>query len=184
MSKSTHFTGQPIFSQIVRLLGRDRVIALSRNNGGERYVKRFDGWTHLMTMLFAVIMRFDSLREITGSLQIQAQKLNHLGFKMMPSRSTLADANARCPEALFGAVYHDLYARYRHVLSSDSRPVRRHEGKKWLKTLQIIDSTTISLFSNLIFKGVGRHPKAGKNICYAGKGERPHHPPRPNHHLC
>lgn len=28
--------------------------------------------------------------------------------------------------------------------------------------LQIIDSTTISLFSNLIFKGVGRHPKTGK----------------------
>jgi hypothetical protein len=31
-----------------------------------------------------------------------------------------------------------------------------------MKRLQIIDSTTISLFSNLIFKGVGRHPKIGK----------------------
>ena len=28
--------------------------------------------------------------------------------------------------------------------------------------LQIIDSTIITLFSNLIFKGVGRHPKTGK----------------------
>ena len=32
----------------------------------------------------------------------------------------------------------------------------------WLHRLQIIDSTTITLFSNLIFKGVGRHPKTGK----------------------
>ena len=31
-----------------------------------------------------------------------------------------------------------------------------------MKRLRIIDSTTISLFSNLIFKGVGRHPKTGK----------------------
>ena len=31
-----------------------------------------------------------------------------------------------------------------------------------MKRLQILDSTTISLFSNLIFKGVGRHPKTGK----------------------
>ena len=31
-----------------------------------------------------------------------------------------------------------------------------------MKRLQIIDSTTITLFSNLIFKGVGRHPKTGK----------------------
>jgi len=32
----------------------------------------------------------------------------------------------------------------------------------WFNRLQIIDSTTISLFPNLIFKGVGRHPKTGK----------------------
>jgi len=31
-----------------------------------------------------------------------------------------------------------------------------------MNKLQIIDSTTITLFSNLIFKGVGRHPKSGK----------------------
>ena len=31
-----------------------------------------------------------------------------------------------------------------------------------MRRLQIIDSTTITLFSNLIFKGVGRHPKTGK----------------------
>ena len=31
-----------------------------------------------------------------------------------------------------------------------------------MRRLQIIDSTTITLFSNLLFKGVGRHPKTGK----------------------
>lgn len=31
-----------------------------------------------------------------------------------------------------------------------------------MKRLQIIDSTTITLFSNLIFKGVGHNPKRGK----------------------
>lgn len=31
-----------------------------------------------------------------------------------------------------------------------------------MKELRIIDSTTISLFSNVLFKGVGRHPKTGK----------------------
>ena len=31
-----------------------------------------------------------------------------------------------------------------------------------MKRIQIIDSTTITLFSNLLFKGVGRHPKTGK----------------------
>jgi hypothetical protein len=31
-----------------------------------------------------------------------------------------------------------------------------------MKRLQIIDSTIVSLFSNLIFRGVGRNPKTGK----------------------
>ena len=52
-----------------------------------------------------------------------------------------------------------MYATYRDELSSDSR---KRQTPKWLGRLQIIDSTTITLFSNLIFKGVGRHPKTGK----------------------
>lgn len=52
-----------------------------------------------------------------------------------------------------------MYATYRDELSSDSR---RRQVSKWLNRLQIIDSTTITLFSNLIFKVVGRHPKTGK----------------------
>ena len=36
--------------------------------GGERYVKHFDAWQHLVIMLYAVIKRFDSLREITDSM--------------------------------------------------------------------------------------------------------------------
>ena len=31
-----------------------------------------------------------------------------------------------------------------------------------MKRLQITDSTTITLFSNLLFEGVRRHPKRGK----------------------
>lgn len=132
---------------------------ISREHGGERYVKSFDAWNHLVVMLYAVIMRFDSLREISGSMQIEARKLGHLGIKSLPKRSTLADANGRRPEAVFEAIYRDLYSTYRGRLSSDSRSGNE---PKWMKRLQIIDSTTISLFSNLVFKGVGRHPKTGR----------------------
>ena len=110
-------------------------------------------------MLYAVIMRFDSLREISTSLQAEARKLCHLGISMMTSRSTLSDANKRRPDVVFEAIYRDLYATYHTRLSSDSRSDKE---PKWMKQLQIIDSTTISLFSNLLFKGVGRHPKTGK----------------------
>lgn len=159
MGKSTHFIGQPLLRQIINFLDKDKVLRLSRKHGGERYVKRFDGWQHLVVMLYAVIMRFDSLREIVIATLAEARKLAHLGVTTMPRRSTLSDANARRPEAFFEAVYRDLYTTHRQKLLSDSRS---GGTPKWMAKLQIIDSTTITLFSNIIFKGVGRNPKAGK----------------------
>lgn len=158
MGKSTHFSGQPLYCQVIKLLDKSTILRLSRKYGGEHYVKRFDVLTHLVVMLYAVIMRFDSLREIMASLQAESRKLCHLGIRLMPSRSTLSDANRR-PEIIFESIYRDLYATYRNVLSSDSR---KNRDKAWMKRLQIIDSTTITLFSNLLFKGVGRHPRTSK----------------------
>ena len=159
MGKSTHFSGQPLYCQVIKLLDKSTILRLSRKYGGEHYVKHFDAWTHLVVMLYAVIMRFDSLREIMASLQAESRKLCHLGIRLMPSRSTFSDANRRRPEIIFESIYRDLYATYRNILSSDSR---KNRDKAWMKRLQIIDSTTITLFSNLLFKGVGRHPKTGK----------------------
>ncbi len=110
MSKSSKFFGQPIYGQLIKSLNREKLLN-SAENTAEKYVKSFDGYTHLLTMLYAVIQRFDSLREIED------------------------------------------------ILSSDSR---RNGTEEWIKQLRIIDSTTITLFSNAIFKGVGRHPKTGK----------------------
>lgn len=159
MGKSTHFFGQPVYGQLIKSLARDKIVEMSRKMGGEKYVKSFDGYVHLLTMLFAVIMRFDSLREIEAAMTAEVRKLHHLGIEKVPKRSTLSDANARRPEKFFEEVYRDLYERNKCKLSSDSR---RNGSEEWIRRLRIIDSTTISLFSNAIFKGVGQHPKTGK----------------------
>ena len=159
MGKSSHFIGQPMYGQVIKLLDKSKILQISREQGGEHYTKRFTAWIHLVVMLYAIIKRFDSLREITTSLLADTNKLSHLGITFKIGRSTLADANKRRPEIIFENIYRDLYARYRNELISDSR---KRQRPKWMDRLQIIDSTTISLFSNLIFKGVGRHPKTGK----------------------
>ena len=149
MPKSSHFSGQSLYGQVIKLLDKSKILQFSREYGGERYTKRFNCWIHLVVMLYAVIMRFDSLREITASLLADTRRLSHIGITFKIGRSTLADANKRRAEAIFEAICRDLYATYRHVLSSDSHS---RKTPKWMKRLQIIDSTTITLFSNLLFK--------------------------------
>ena len=108
-------------------------------------------------MLYAVVKRFDSLREIVASMLPEARKLGHLGINVAPLHTLGCQPAPR--RMYLRSHFRELYATYKHVLSADSR---RRGCPKWIERLQIIDSTTISLFSNLIFKGVGRHPKTGK----------------------
>ena len=72
MGKSTHFFGQPVYGQVTNLLDKSKILQISRAKGGERYVKSFDAWSHIVTMLYGVIQRFDSLREIETSLKAEA----------------------------------------------------------------------------------------------------------------
>ncbi|MFI3316812.1 MAG: IS4 family transposase, partial [Rikenellaceae bacterium] len=143
--------GQPLYSQILKLVDKAKIIKISRNGNHDRYVKRLDGYTHFVALLFAVLQRYDSLRELVVGMLSEANKLQHLGIDYMIKRSTIADANNRRKSSFFASIYE----RYRGVLSDSRTP------KPWEKRLYIMDSTTISLFSNIL-KGVGRNPKHGK----------------------
>ena len=55
MNKSSHFIGQPAYGQLINLLDKEEILEISRSNGGERYVKHFDAWQHLLIMLYAII---------------------------------------------------------------------------------------------------------------------------------
>ena len=36
MGKSTHFFGQPVYGQLIKSLDRDKIVEMSRKNGGEK----------------------------------------------------------------------------------------------------------------------------------------------------
>ena len=65
MGKSTHFIGQPVYNQVIKLLDKQQIKQISLETPrSEAYVKRLDGWTHLVIMLFGVLKHLDSLREV------------------------------------------------------------------------------------------------------------------------
>ena len=105
MRKDNTFFGQPLYGQLINLLDKSKILQLSRQHNGERYIKRFDGWHHVVVMLYAILMRFDSLCENTAAMLSNARKLHHLGITSMPYRTTLSDANKRRHAAFFESVY-------------------------------------------------------------------------------
>ncbi len=114
-----------------------------------------DGYSHFVIMLYAALMHFDSLPEIVVGMLSEAHKLRHLGISYMVKRSTLSQANNRRKSEFFEKIYFSLYEKYKNDLADSSA------DKAWESMLHIMDSTTITLFSNVL-KGVGRSPKHGK----------------------
>ena len=81
MGKSTHFTEQPVYSQVLKLLYKEKILQISREaKRSEAYVKRFDGYQHLVVMLFGILKHFDSLRELEIGMKAEAHKLGHFGM--------------------------------------------------------------------------------------------------------
>lgn len=121
----------------------------------DRYYKKFETYDHLVTMLFATMSGVSSLRELSTVFLAFEGCINHLNLKYFPKRSTLSDANKKRTSEVFGAIYVKLYKRYAPFLSDSSLL------KPPVKNLQVADSSTISLFSDIL-KGVGRNPLTGK----------------------
>jgi hypothetical protein len=154
MGKNTEikFVGQPVFRQIVDLLEIIDLRSIIKRNDSDRYYKAFKSRTHLVTMLFGILSRCDSMGEICDGMRAMSGKLNHLGLSQSPAKSTACDGLRNRTDKFFEDVYFSLVKAYSCFLS-DSRTY----GLTFKEVL-LIDSTTIRLFSDIL-KGVGRNPK-------------------------
>jgi hypothetical protein len=150
MNKSTFFSGQPIFTQLLKFIPKDIVATIALNSKADRYSKRFSTYEHLVTMLYSIFNSCNSLREVSTGMLASEQRLNHIGIRYHPRRSTISDANNRRTAEVFGEIYYTLYNRYASFLS-DSR-----KDSKASK-LYIFDATTISLFQEVL-RTSGKNP--------------------------
>ena len=154
MDKNTEikFVGQPIFKQVIGLLDAISIKSLVDKHNADHYYKAFKAKTQLITVLFGILSRCDSMTEICEGLRAMGGKLNHLGLKKAPAKSTACDGMRNRDNKFFEDVYFSLVRHYQSFLS-DSRTY----GLTF-KEILLIDSTTIRLFSDIL-KGVGRNPK-------------------------
>ena len=155
MSRGNIFFGQPIFSQMIGLLDRNKVNKRAEEKSSDRYCKRFNTFQHLITMIYGVTSGCNSLRELCGGIVSYGDKIFHCKLDYSPRRSTLSDANKRRDCKVFELIYQDLVKEYLPSLSDS------HKSLIIGKKVYSIDSTTISLFQP-IFECVGRKSINGK----------------------
>jgi len=146
------FVGQSIFKQLIDFIPKNKFDLVTKKHQVDHYYKAFPAWTQLVTMLFGVFSRCDSMGEICDGMLAMQGKLNHLGLDKSPAKSTAGDGLRERDNEFFKDFYFLLLKHFEPLLS-----VSRMDKISFDK-LFIFDSSTIRLFSQ-VMKGVGRNPK-------------------------
>jgi putative transposase len=151
-----------ILGQLLEAIKRRQFTAIVERHDGDAYDKSFRSWDHLIVLVYAQLGAFDTLRGLEAGWNANSQHHYHLdGGKL--SRSTLGDANARRPAAVFADVFALLAAQI------DCRT--RKEGREMLR---LIDSTPIPLSKLCAWaKSNGRIRGMKMHVVYDPKADRP-----------
>ena len=136
-------TGRTLFAQVIRFVPRYEFQKCVTRYDGDRRVRSFTCWDHLLCLVFAQLTCRESLRDIVACLRAVDGRLYHMGIRGTVSRSTLADAN----EARDWRIYAD----FAQVLIREARQLYLHEpfGVDVANTVYAFDSTIIDLCMSL-----------------------------------
>lgn len=160
MAKNTKLSGQPIICQLLSFIPKSLVQKCVDEHESDRYYKTMTTYRQMVFLLYGIITKSHSLRNLCKGLQFLEDKLCYLGIDKLPAPSTLSDANIQRSNEVFGAIYRELYGHYKPYLS-DSYIKLFVGGEVDPSDVEIFDSSTVGLFVS-IFKGAGRNPLNGK----------------------
>ena len=128
-----------ILEEVLKLLPRDKISALVRKHGTDRWRKSFATWDHLVAMLGGQLSGLSSLRDVENLFDAHRSRQYHLhcaGVK----KSTLGDANKSRDFSVFADIAQVMITRSgrkgrdaKELLSVlDSSPIRLEgRGHKW-----------------------------------------------------
>ncbi len=122
-----------IFGSLLKPISRRQFAATVERHDGDAYDKSFKSWDHLVALIFAQLSGVDSLRGLRAAWNANSHQHYHLNVGPL-ARSTLSDASARRPVAIFSETF--------EMLSGLAGRVLKREGAQMLR---LIDATPIPL---------------------------------------
>lgn len=146
--------GQFIFSQLIRFLPKRAFDCLVDKYEGNKWIKTFTCWNHLLVLVFAQLSNRESLRDLITSLAPYKTYYHHLGFGKSLSRSNLSKANEIREVKIF-----ELYAQRIISIAREKR-----DGIKDFflsNNVYAFDSSTISLCLSVFWWTKLHHGKSG-----------------------
>lgn len=151
-----------ILKQICEFIPGHLVQKLAREHGVDKKCRKFDPWSHVVSLVHAQIAHSMSLNDVCDTLRNHSGVLTTIRKAVPPSRNGLSHANkernADMAEALFWETMKSLrrrFPRFGHDHGYCGLP------KRFKRAIKAVDSTTIKLVASCIDWAKHRRRKAG-----------------------
>ena len=122
-----------VFHDVLKLVPWRAFEQLVGEHGADKHIRRLTTKDQFIALLYGQLSGASSLREIVGGLESHAARLYHLGARPV-QRSTLSDANALRPAAVFGGLFAEMVRR-----------AQRGLRRKVCEATYLIDATSVHL---------------------------------------
>jgi hypothetical protein len=146
--------------QIVELIPGHLVKKLSKKHGVDKKARSFTPWSHVVSMLYSQLSHAFSLNDVCDALNNHSKPLSTIRGATPPSRNGLSYANkvrnGDMAEDLFWSVFNNLKFQYPGFGGKNYKGMPR----RFKRTINIVDSTTISLIANCMDWAKHRRRKA------------------------
>jgi hypothetical protein len=150
--------GKTLFAQVMEFVPWKTFGRIVERHKGDAGVRTLSCADLFRIMAFAQLTWRESLRDIEACLAANQAKLFHMGIKMPPARSTLADALERRDWRIYHALAQRLIARAKALYAQDSSVLELDA------TVYALDSTTIDLCLSLFDWAPFRSTKAALKL--------------------
>ncbi len=151
-----------ILAQIFKHIPRNLIPRLAHEYGVSAKCRSFSPNSHVLALAYAQLSHSISLNDVCDSLQNHSGALASIREAVPPSRNGLSHANrernADMAEALFWEVFSDITCRF----SGFGFSGRQYCGlpRRFKRTINVVDSSTIALVANCMDWAQHRHRKA------------------------
>ena len=106
-------TGKYVFAQVTDFLPRRQFDLIVFKHNGNKYVKHFTCWNHMLCMMFGQLGYRESLSDLVLCIDAHKSKSYHLGLGLNVSKNNLAKANEHRDWKI--------YAEYAYFLINQAR---------------------------------------------------------------
>ena len=149
-----------VLRQICNHIPPHLVPRLARDTGAGDKARSFRPWSHVVAMLYAQLTRCLGLNDVCDSLGLHSGALSALRGAKAPSRNGLSHANKVRPAAMAEKLFWSVLEHLQETLPQYRRGKLPNSLRRFRRSIQIIDSTTIELVANSMDWAKHRRRKA------------------------